>query len=381
MGLAAPVLVESEIHRRSLHAIGHPLAIPRVALSIDLCKELGWVAEGAWRPGREASPEELGRFHHGDYIAAVIDAEREQAVSQAVKQRYNLGVNGNAIYPEMFRRPATSCGNSLLAAKLITDGGIAFNPAGGTHHGRPHRASGYCTFNDPVLAILELLDSGLTSIFYLDLDAHFGDGVHDAFFDEPRVFTLSIHEAGRWPMARDSGNTGPGSIDDRAGGAALNLPVPPGFNDSELEFLMDVVVVPIIERFGAEAIIVQAGADGLADDPMTKLALSNTALWRAVAAVMDLAPRLLVLGGGGYNPWAVARCWAGIWATLCHRPVPDGLPPSAERMLRQVTWNHRLARSPKEEWFTTLADRPRRGPIEATVRELAKAALRLSITR
>jgi acetoin utilization protein AcuC len=61
--------------------------------------------------------------------------------------------------------------------------------------------------------------------------------------------------------------------------------------------------------------------------------------------------------------------------------VPNGLPPSAERMLRQVTWNHRLARSPKEEWFTTLADRPRRGPIEATVRELAKAALRLSITR
>ena len=372
---SAPVFVASDIFRRSRHATGHPLAIPRVALTVDLCRALGWLPAGAYQEAPPASPAQLARFHHPDYIASVIAAERTQSVGERERDLYNLGVNGNAVYGEVFTRPATACGASILAARQIATGGIAYNPAGGTHHGLPARASGYCIFNDPVLAILELRTLGMDRVFYLDLDAHWGDGVQAAFAEDEHVFTLSIHEAGRWPMERGDGDDArPGGLGDRAGGAARNLPLPPPACDDEFIFLMETVVLPLIADFNADAIVVQAGCDALSDDPMARLALSNRALWAAVRMVMPLSPRLLVLGGGGYNPWAVARCWAGIWATLNGFPVPDRLPPRAEALLRSVRWQHRLGRMPPDAWFTTLADRPRCGPIRDEVWRIAAEA-------
>ena len=151
--------------------------------------------------------------------------------------------------------------------------------------------------------------------------------------------------------------------------------MPPGFNDTELGFVIDKVVLPLGERFGPEVVVIQSGADGLADDPMTKLALSNRALWRAVDRLRGLAPRALVLGGGGYNPWAVARCWAGIWATVAGFEIPERLPASAERLLHAVDWRHSLARNPPERWFTALTDPPHEGPVRPEIRAIAAAAL------
>ncbi|MFO1129324.1 MAG: acetoin utilization protein AcuC [Rhodospirillales bacterium] len=372
----SPLLVASEIFRTSRHVHGHPLAIPRVSLCVDLCRALGWLPDDAYRESGEARVDELARFHTREYIAAVQRAERHQQLGDAERRRFNLGINGNPIYGEVFRRPATACGASLLAARLILKGGIVHNPAGGTHHGLPDRASGYCVFNDPVLAILALLDGGLERVFYLDLDAHFGDGVQFAFADVPRVFTLSIHEAGRWPMTRsaDPFGTGPGSLYDRAGGAARNLPVPAGFNDSELDFLMNEAVMPLLIAFRPDAVVIQCGCDALADDPMTRLSLSNGAFFNAVRTVMDVAPRLLVLGGGGYNPWAVARCWAGIWGTLNGRPLPDRLPENGRELLTAVRWSHRWGRHPPTAWLDTLVDDPRPGPIGEDVRMAAAVA-------
>jgi acetoin utilization protein AcuC len=371
-----PILIASEIFRVSRHAPGHPLAIPRVSLALDLCRVLGWLPESRYREAPQASPAELARFHTAHYVAAVMRAEAAQAASEEDRERFNLGVNGNPVYREVFRRPATACGASLAAARLLAEGGVVYNPAGGTHHGQPDRASGYCIFNDPVLAILELIERGASRVFYLDLDAHFGDGVQQAFDDDAGVFTLSVHEAGRWPMARgaDAG-TGFGSVRDRAGGAARNLPLPADANDSEFDFLMEEAVLPLIARQRPDAIVVQCGADALACDPMTKLSLSNGALWRAVAAVRPLAPRLLVLGGGGYNPWAVGRCWAGVWATLAGFDIPDRLPAPAQELLRPVRWHHRLGRQPQERWLTTLTDPSRPGPIRPEVRALPALVL------
>ena len=370
---APPVFIGSEVFRTSRHAPGHPLAIPRVSVATDLCRALDWLPDGAFIESSCADPGAIARFHAPDYVDAVVRAERDGGLSEAERQRYNLGINGNPIYGEIFRRPATACGASLLAAtRLIDRPGVIYNPAGGTHHGQADRASGFCVFNDPVLAILALLDGGLRRVFYLDLDAHFGDGVQAAFHDDERVFTLSIHEAGRWPMSRTDSSFAPGGRRDRAGGAARNCPVPPGFNDSELAFLMDAVVLPEIDGFAPEALIVQAGCDALADDPMSKLALSNRALWRAVDAVRGVVPRLLVLGGGGYNPFAVARCWAGIWAVLSGQAVPERLPMAAERVLRDVRWSHRRGRTPPDHWLVTLADSPNSGAVRPEVRDLAR---------
>jgi len=365
-----PRLIGSEIYRRSSYGGRHPLAIPRVSLMLDLVRALGWLPESAYMDAPRATPAELERFHDPAYIEAVQRAEADRRVDAEVSERYHIGRAGNPIYPEVFSRPATACGATLAAVELLLSGPDApaavHNPAGGTHHGRRDRAAGFCYFNDPVLGILRLLDRGVARVLYVDLDAHHGDGVEDAFRDEPRVLTISIHERDRWPHS--------GTIDDQ-GLSWRNLPVPPGFNDSELAFLIGEAVVPLADSFAPEVVVIQSGADGLADDPMSKLALSNRALRQAVARLQALAPRVLVLGGGGYNPWAVARCWVGIWATVADIEIPHRLPEAAERLLRAVEWRHSLARTPPERWFTTLADPPNEGPVRPEVRAVAAAAL------
>jgi len=373
MPLPTPVMIGNTIFAKSSHVPGHPLAIPRSGLAIELCRSLRWLADEAYRDVGPASFEQLTRFHTPEYVTAVIEAETSGTATGQAAREFNLGVNGHQVHAHFFRRPATACGGTLFAASRVLDGGIAFNPAGGTHHGQANRASGYCIFNDPVLGILRLLDDGCARVFYLDLDAHFGDGVQQAFHDDDRVFTLSIHENGRWPMPRH-GRTGFGSLDDRAGGQALNLPVPAGFNDSELDFLIADVVVPALELFVPDALVMQCGCDGLADDPMARLCLSNGAYWKTVRTIVQCVPRVVLLGGGGYNPYAVGRCWAGIWAVINGFEIPEILPSKAQAILLEVQWRHRLGRDPEVRWIKTLTDPPTPGAIRDEVRRLAEFA-------
>jgi acetoin utilization protein AcuC len=360
--LKRPLFIGSEIYRQSRYGAQHPLGIPRVSAVMDLCRALGWLPDDAFVDSPRATPEQLARFHDLDYVAAVMKAEADQRISEEDSRRYNIGRNGNPLFGEVFRRPATACGASIHAAALLRDGGIIYSPAGGTHHGRRGQASGFCYFNDPVLAILAFLDQGLR-VFYVDVDAHHADGVQDALGGDPRVRIVSIHEDGRWPRT--------GAADDRGGGSVRNLPVPSGFNDSELAFLINTIALPMARGFAPDAVVLQCGCDGLADDPMSGLSLSNRALWRAVGAFMGAAPRLLVLGGGGYNPWSVTRCWSGVWATLNRIAIPEHLPPEAEAVLRDLSWNRRRSEPRPEHWFTTLADPPNPGPVRPEVEALA----------
>jgi acetoin utilization protein AcuC len=339
--------IGSDIYRTSSYGARHPLAIPRVSTCIDLCRALAWLPAEVYLESPRATPAELARFHDPAYIEALIESERSQSPTAAVRRRFNIGRDGNPIFPDIFRRPATACGGSILGAKVVRDGGVAYNPAGGTHHGRPDRASGFCYLNDPVLAILAMLDDGLERVLYLDVDAHHGDGVQAAFAEDRRVLTVSVHEAGRWPMPAAAGHLGAsaaGSAADRAGGMARNLPVPPGFNDSEMAFLLEAALLPLAGAFDPEAVVLQCGADALEEDPLSRLSLSNLALWQVVSAAKGLAPRLLVL-------------------------------PAGEAVLRGLTWRHSRGRNPPDHWFTTLADRPRPGPVRQQVRALADAVM------
>lgn len=329
---------------------------------------MGWLDEACYRDSPLASPDELARFHDPTYIAAVMDAERLQDLDEARRRRFNIGGVENPIFPEVFRRPATAAGGALLAARLLAAApGIVHHPAGGTHHGRPDRASGFCYFNDPVLAILALLDRGVAPVLYVDVDAHHGDGVEAAFAGHASVRTLSVHEDGRWPRT--------GALADRAGGSALNLPVPAGLNDSEMELLLKRVILPFGRALAPAAVVLQCGADALADDPMSRLALSNRALWQVVASLRGLAPRYLVLGGGGYNPWSVARCWAGVWAVL-NGIDPTAAPTAAARaVLEGFVWRHSRGRTPLPHWFDSIADAPRPGPVRPAIEAMAAAVL------
>lgn len=362
--LDEPKYIASEIYRYSTYGGTHPLSIPRVSTVTDLIHALGWIGDRQYHDSPVATAEQLARFHDPAYIDAVWRAERDGTLSDDETQRFHLGINGNPIHPTVFRRPATACGASIMAAELLKDGGIVHSPAGGTHHGRRDRASGFCYFNDPVLAILGFLDQRLERIAYIDVDAHHGDGVQDAFEHEDRVLTISIHEEKRWPRT--------GRLEDRAGGMARNMPVPSELNDDEFRYLLETVILPLVDEWEPQALILQGGCDGLADDPMSRMGLSNRALWRAVTLLKSIAPRFLCLGGGGYNPWAVARCWAGYWAILNDLEIPSNLPAEAQSVLSALNWTHRLGRTPPDHWKTALADNPRNGVIRSEVKDIAR---------
>jgi acetoin utilization protein AcuC len=336
--------------------------VARVTTVMDVAAAMGWFAPGQFLRSPRARPAALALWHDPGYIAALERAEREGSVTPATRRRYNIGTVSNPVFPEMFRRPATAAGASLWAGQLLRDGGIVHSPGGGTHHGMPDRANGFCYFNDPVLAILSLRRAGADRVAYVDIDAHHPDGVEHAFAGDGDVLMVSTHEERRWPFT--------GALEDAGLGNVFNLPVPAGFNDTEMEAALHELILPRVARFRPDAIVLQCGADAVEEDPLSRLALSNNAHRAVLAALRPMAPRLLVLGGGGYNPWSVGRLWSAIWADIAGHAIPDRLPPAAEAVLRGLVWTgHSRAKSPPEHWFTTLADAPRPGPLRPALRD------------
>ncbi len=362
-----PVFVGHDVYRRAAYGGNHPLAIPRVETAVDLCRDLGWIAPEAWIESPIADAQTLSRFHDPAYVEALRSADEGGGIDRDSCRRFNLGTLENPVFPGVFRRASTSIGGSIAAAERALAGRIAYHPAGGTHHGRPGRASGFCYFNDPVFAILTALDAGVCRLVHADLDAHHGDGVQDAFADDPRVYTISIHERERWPYT--------GALDDTGGGQSCNLPVAPGFADADLDMLMTEVVLPLVRRAAPDMLVVTCGADGLAGDPLSRMALSNRALWSAVAALVAEAPGSVVLGGGGYNPWTVARCWAGLWGVLNGFAMPERLPSAAVQRLERLDCDLVDDEDRDPRWLTTLADAPQEGAARRETAALARRAL------
>ena len=361
------VFVGHDIYRQAAYGTLHPLAIPRVESVVDLCAALGWLPQDEYCVSPRAVEAQLLGFHDADYVAAFRKASEAGNVDLDTRERHGIGTMENPLFPGVFDRASTSVGGSIRAAELALEGRIAFHPAGGTHHGRPDRASGFCYFNDPVFAIQRLLHAGLARILYIDLDAHHGDGVQDAFVNESRVHTISIHESGRWPHT--------GLVTDTGGGRACNLPVPPHFHDAELQLLVDAVVLPLAARVAPDAIVITCGGDALAGDPLTSMALTNAALWNTVLQFVACAPAAVVLGGGGYNPWTLTRYWTGLWGRLSGRTIPETLTQAAQDVLKRLSCDLVDDEDVRPEWLFSLADVPDWRPVRAEVRALCDQVL------
>lgn len=360
--VAPPLFIGSDIYRGSSYGARHPLRVPRVSTVMDLARALGWLPQDRFRTSPRAKPAALSLWHEPTYIAALQAAEAMGEATEDMRARFQLGTLSNPIFPEVYRRPATGAGGVMLAAELVAaTPGVIHVPGGGTHHGLPGRANGFCYLNDVVLGIKVLQRAGLTRIAYVDLDAHHSDGVELAFAGDPGVRMISVHEEGRWPFT--------GLLTDIAGGSAFNLPVPRGYNDSEARALLYDLILPRIEEFRPQALVVQCGADSLLEDPLSRLALSNRAYLEALGALLPLSPRVLVLGGGGYNPWSVGRLWTAIWGLVSGRDLPEGLPDHAQAVLAGLGWGGGGRPDPVPQMLTTLLDAPREGPVRKEIRD------------
>ena len=317
---------------------GHPLAPVRVELTIALAREFGVLGrpEVALLVPASAQMAELELAHDADYIGAV----RQAGLDGRGNGRYGLGTSDNPVFAGMHEASALVAGATLAAARAIWRGETAHaaNIAGGLHHAMRRSASGFCVYNDPAIAIRWMLAQGAERIAYVDLDVHHGDGVQAAFYDDPRVMTISLHEhpATLFPGTGLASEIGSG--DGR--GYAVNMPLPAGTGDAGWLRAFDAVVPPLLRAFAPEVLVSQHGCDSHRLDPLANLELSVDAQRRAQLMMHDLAHEItggkwLLTGGGGYElVQVVPRSWTHLLAVASGEPIDPCLPvPDSWRAL------------------------------------------------
>lgn len=349
----------------------HPLAIPRVSLTLDVITAYGALADGERVCAHPPATAELCRFHSGDYVQALQRAQAVGRVGAADRRRHQIGTLENPVFPGVFAAAACATGGSLQGAQAVLAGHHAFNPAGGMHHAAPDQARGFCYFNDPVLAIMALRDAH-RRVLYVDIDAHHGDGVEAAFDDDPAVMTVSLHMDTRYAYPFRGGR-----VDDQgrppAQGTVLNAPLPRGTHDTDYLTVLDHILKPLRDRFVPDVIVLQAGTDTLFADPLGRFDLSTAGFLAAVERVIDLGLPVLVTGGGGYHPVLVARAWTGVWAILSGRTLPVALPAAAAAALRAAGWDEDEDEPYYERLFQDRLEYQEPRPLAPSVADLLRA--------
>lgn len=322
---------------------GHPMDPVRLWLTMRLVEAFDLPDADGVRvlAAPPADDTALCTVHEADYLAAVRRVS--ESPGSHAEERFGLGVGDNPAFPGMHRVSALIAGQSIAAAEAVWSGEVphAVHIGGGLHHAMSDCASGFCVYNDPALAITRLLDLGAERVAYVDTDVHHGDGVQRAFYHDPRVLTISLHEHPStlfprtgWP--EECG--GPG-----AEGTAVNVALPPGTEDADWLRALDATVPDLLHAFQPQLLVTQHGADAHQNDPLAHLSLSVDGQRAAAQLLHQLAHtyaegRWVALGGGGYAVTdVVPRTWTHLIAEAAGRPIPPAtaLPEVWREQARQ----------------------------------------------
>jgi acetoin utilization protein AcuC len=297
--------------------LDHPFKPERAVKTYDLCQRYG-VMNHPWM--EVLAPEAISRpllflFHEPEYIEALENASRGK-VNLDILER-GLGTPDNPILSGIYEWSLMAAGGTFEGMQRLLEGDVssAFNPLGGFHHAMPGHAEGFCYLNDIAIALKHAV-SGTPpkKIAYVDLDAHHGNGVQQAFYGDSRVLCISVHETGRTLYPGSGGETETGEGEGR--GFNVNIPLEPGTDDEVYEFVLESAVFPLLRAFSPEIIVAVLGADTMTSDPLTHLKLTNNCYKKAVQGITNICPRVLALGGGGYDIYRTARCWTLAWSIL-----------------------------------------------------------------
>jgi acetoin utilization protein AcuC len=329
----------------------HPLNPVRLDLTIRLARELGVLDQLDVLAPQPADDDQLRTVHHPDYLAAVRRASEDPTFAG-----YGLGTSDDPVFPGMYDASALIAGGSAIAARQVSSGAVehAVNIAGGLHHAMPGFASGFCVFNDVVLGIRTLLADGAAKVAYVDIDVHHGDGVQVAFYDDPRVLTISLHQDPRtlFPGTGFPSEVGRGEAE----GTSVNVALPPGTDDAQWLRAFRAVVPGAVRAFRPDVLVTQCGCDTHHEDPLANLELTIDGQRTAIADLHALAHEVtggkwLAFGGGGYGlVRCVPRTWTHLLAEAAGRPIaPEtAVPPG---------------------WLTHLRERGVRGELPMTMGE------------
>lgn len=288
---------------------GHPFGPDRMGVFWQRMQDQGLDRKVRVCAPVQASRAALLAFHTREYVDRVI--------GQSATGSGYLDFGDTPAFPGVYEAAATVAGTVLSAIDDIMGGKTAnaFVPIAGLHHASRDMAAGFCVFNDCGIAI-EYLRSryALQCIAYIDIDAHHGDGVFYAFESDPQLIFADLHEDGRYlyPGTGGAQETGKGE----ACGTKLNIPMPPQATDADFQAAWP-AVEELLAQYPPEFILLQCGADSLADDPITHLCYSEDSHRYAAGRLKILAGkycagRMLAMGGGGYNRENLARGWTAV---------------------------------------------------------------------
>jgi acetoin utilization protein AcuC len=323
---------------------GHPLAPVRVELTMQLAHQFGlWNQPGVTvTTPVPASDADLELVHDAAYVMGVEaisrwaehpDASDELKGDQLrAAHMFGLGTEDNPVFAGMHEASALVAGATLAAAHAVWSGSAQHGAsiAGGMHHAMAAHASGFGVYNDPAIAIAWLLEQGAERVAYVDIDAHHGDGVQTAFYADPRVLTISLHQHPRtlFPFTGLPGETGAVGAE----GSAVNVALPAGTGDASWLRAFHAIVPPLLRQFRPQILVSQHGADTHRLDPLAHLELSIDGQRAAHAAIHALAHdlaggRWLLTGGGGYDlVRVVPRTWTHLLAEAAGQPVDPAAP-------------------------------------------------------
>jgi acetoin utilization protein AcuC len=354
---------------------GHPLTPRRFGPGIDLLRAVG--AEPGLAP-EPAPDDELLWSHTRRYL----DVVKRFSTDPFGPPDAGIGEFGDdPPFAGMHEAAAAVAGGSLRAVEAVLRGDAehAFHPGGGLHHAMPERASGFCIYDDPALAIARARRDGLR-VLYVDLDVHHGDGVQAIHRDDPGVLTLSFHETGRYLFP------GTGGVDELgegiAAGTAINVPFEPLAGETAWLGAVRTLLPEVAAAFGPDLVVSQHGADSHAWDPLAHLQVTTTAMGEAARLVDRVAHRhaggrWLATGGGGYDVYRVVpRSWSLVWLAGAHREAPAAIPDAWRER-----WAGEAARYGQSPTPATFDDAPNAGePVDAAqlaaeTRSSATAAL------
>jgi acetoin utilization protein AcuC len=294
----------------------HPFKPVRARLMRELLNRYGLIFEENQRTieAPVMAEELLYLFHSREYIDLLKKGEKGEFSVEML--RAGLGTQDNPLFKAMYQYSLLASSGTYEGAMMLyrQEARLAFNPFGGFHHAGRNHAEGFCYINDIGVTIKDLLRKGL-KVAYIDIDAHHGNGIQNAFYETDRVLKISIHESGEslYPGSGFAGEIGSGA----GTGYNVNIPVQAGTDDEVYLFAFESVAPPLVESFKPDIVVACIGCDTHKDDPLAHLNLTSNGYNKAIKIINDLSPRVLALGSGGYNVFKTAALWTLAWATFC----------------------------------------------------------------
>jgi acetoin utilization protein AcuC len=322
----------------------HPFRPERLVHCVEL---LGRYGIEPVDPGT-ATEEDALRVHSAEYIdtfkkvdASVskdeglgLDKLSDRDFEASPVWKHGFATGDNPPFSGMWQAALNFMGGTIRAAEDVRDGAqMALTLGGGLHHCSRDRASGFCLLDDPAIACA-ILREKFDRVAYVDIDLHHGDGVQWIWYDNPSVLTCSIHETGRtlFPGTGFSEETG-------AQFTSLNVPLEAHTTGDVWLDAFRQGILPALERFQPQAIVLQMGSDPHFSDPLGHLMVAEQDWIEAVRDIKNLGLPLVATGGGGYFMGSVIRMWSAAILELSGIDYPDELPEDLARSWELPTFS------------------------------------------